>query len=192
MITWLVIIFCYLLGSIPTAYVAGRIVKGKDIRELGDRNMGAQNAFRELSPTAGMVVGIVDVSKGVLAILIARALGLTLPATLTAGAATVIGHNWPVFVGFRGGRGESTTIGILLVMVTMPMLIAGGPAAIVLLLKKNVILASAVLFIALPLVGWWLRVPPLLIFYGIALPILVALTHLLRVRRATVRHADIN
>ena len=186
---WLVIISCYFLGSIPTAYIAGRLLKGEDIRQMGDGNVGAQNAFLQISPWAGVVVGIIDVSKGILAILIAQATGISLQATLIAGAAAVAGHNWPVFIGFRGGRGLSTTIGIMLVLMTQPMLIVAGPAALVLFLTRNVPLVSAVLFVPLPLVCWWLGVSGLLISYGIALPILVGLTHLLRLRQAVVRQA---
>ena len=187
--TWLVVITCYFLGAIPTAYIAGRLLKGKDIRLMGDGNMGAQNAFRHLGPRTGVIVGVIDVGKGVLAILLAHSAGISLAATLTAGIATVAGHNWPIFIGFRGGRGESTSIGILLTLLTQPMLIVAGPAAFVLFLKRNVTLASVFLFVPLPLVGWWLGFSGLLITYSMALPALVGFTHLLRLRQAAVRHA---
>jgi glycerol-3-phosphate acyltransferase PlsY len=180
---WLIIILGYLLGSIPTAYIAGRLRKGVDIRQVGDRNMGAANAFRELGPGTGVAVGLLDAGKGALAIFIAQSAGIPQVAILFAGAASVIGHNWPVFLGFRGGRGESTSIGVLVAVVTQPMFIVGGPALLTLILRKNVMLASAILFIPLPLVGWWLGIPGLLIVYSMALPGLVGLTHLLRTRQ---------
>ncbi|MBA7628589.1 Glycerol-3-phosphate acyltransferase [subsurface metagenome] len=111
---WLVVLTGYLLGSIPTAYIAGRLLKGRDIRQIGDGNVGAHNAFRELGPKTGVAVGIIDAGKGVLVIIIAQVAGIPQVTILLSGAAAVIGHNWPVFLGFRGGRGESTTIGILL------------------------------------------------------------------------------
>ncbi|OGO07370.1 MAG: hypothetical protein A2Y92_01270 [Chloroflexi bacterium RBG_13_57_8] len=179
---WLVIITGYLLGSIPTAYLAGRFLKGKDIRQLGDENSGAANAYRELGPVAGITVGIVDAAKGAAVILLARAANLPQAFVLISGAAAVIGHNWPVFLGFRGGRGVSTTIGILLVLVTLPMLVLALPTLLVLILKRNVTPSMAFLFIALPLVDWWFKVPGVIIAYGMALPALVGITHYLRTR----------
>jgi len=180
---WLIVLLGYSLGSIPTAYITGRLLKGRDIRQMGDGNMGAKNAFHQLGAKVGVVVGIVDASKGALAILIAQGAGVPQVVVLLTGAAAVIGHNWPVFIGFRGGRGESTTIGVLLTLITQPMLILAGPALATLLIKRNLIIASCVLFIPLPLVCWWLGVPGLLVAYGIALPCLVGFTHFLRTRR---------
>jgi len=184
---WLIVVLGYFLGSIPTAYIAGHVLKGVDIRQVGDENMGAANAFHQLGAKAGVAVGIVDAGKGTLAILIAQAANIPQAAILLTGAAVVIGHNWPIFIGFRGGRGESTTIGVLLATITQPMLILAGPALLALFIFRNVILASCVLFIPLPLVCWWLGVPGMLTAYGIALPCLVGFTHILRMRRTVMR-----
>jgi len=184
---WLIVILGYLLGSIPTGYIAGRIFKKVDIRRVGDGNMGAQNAFRQLGAWVGIAVGLIDAAKGALAIFIAQAANLPQITVLLAGAAAVIGHNWPVFLRFRGGRGEATTIGVLLTTITQPMLILAIPAILALVIWRNVILASAVLFVPLPLVCWWLGVPGVLIAYGVALPCLVGFTHFLRTRQAVTR-----
>ena len=184
---WLIIVLGYFLGSIPTAYVAGRLLKGKDIRQMGDGNAGAQNAFRQLGARVGIVVFIIDAGKGALVVLIAQAANISQVAVLLTGAAAVIGHNWPVFLGFRGGRGESTTIGVLLTLITQPMLILAGPTLATLIIKRKVILASVVLFVPLSLVSWWLAVPGMLIGYSIALPCLVGFTHFLRTRQRVVR-----
>ncbi len=180
---WLIVALGYLLGAIPTAYIAGHLLKGKDIRQMGDGNAGAANAFSQLGAKAGITVGIIDAGKGALAILIAQKAGMSQPTILITGVATIVGHNWPVFLGFRGGRGESTTIGILLTLVTQPMLIVAVPAILTLLIKRNVNLASAVLFIPLPLICWWAGVPGILISYSVGLPCLVGFTHFLRTRR---------
>jgi glycerol-3-phosphate acyltransferase PlsY len=181
---WLIVILGYLLGSIPTAHIMGRIFRKVDIRKVGDGNMGAQNAFRQLGAKTGVAVGIIDAAKGALAILIAQAVSLSQVTVLLAGAAAVIGHNWPVFLRFRGGRGEATTIGVLLTIITQPMLILATPSILTLVISRNVILASVVLFVPLPFVCWWLGVPGVLIAYGIALPCLVGFTHFLRTRWA--------
>jgi glycerol-3-phosphate acyltransferase PlsY len=187
---WLVIITGYILGSIPTAYIAGRLLRGEDIRRMGDENMGAANAFRELGGKTGITVGVIDAAKGFLAVLIAQASGISQGFVMITGAVAVIGHNWPVFIGFRGGRGESTTIGVLLFLIPKPMLVLAAPVILVLLLKRNVIIASAVLFAPLSLVSWWMGTTVPLILYSIALPCLVGFTHLIRTRPKALPQVD--
>jgi glycerol-3-phosphate acyltransferase PlsY len=186
---WLIIFISYLLGSIPTAYLLGRVASGGDIRHMGDENAGAANAYRELGPRAGIIVGIIDAAKGSTVILIARAVDMSQTLVMVAGLAAVVGHNWPVFLGFRGGRGVSTTIGILYALVTLPMLILTLPTLLILIFKRNVTPSMAFLFIVLPFVDWWLKVPLALIVYGIALPALVGITTFFRTRPRALKHA---
>ncbi len=181
--TWLIVLLGYILGSIPTAYIAGRLLRGKDIRQVGDGNMGARNAYHELGHKTGVGVFFIDVAKGALPVLIAQAASLSQVGILLTGLAAVVGHNWPIFIGFRGGRGEATAIGVLLALITQPMLILVGPVVVTLVVKKNVILASCVLFIPLPLICWWLGVPGVLVSYSVALPCLVGITHFFRMRQ---------
>ena len=189
---WLVILIGYFLGSLPTAYLAGRILKGKDIRDMGDENAGAANVYRELGAKAGVLVFIIDAVKGAAVIIIAQAANMSQVVVMLTGVAAIIGHNWPVFLGFRGGRGESTTIGILFVLAPIPMLILSIPALLILLFRKSVIIASAVLFAPLWLVGWWTGAPAPLIIYSIALPCLVGFTHFLRTRPGVYHRREIS
>lgn len=184
-LVWLVILSGYLFGSVPIAYIAGRLLGAGDIRHLGDGNVGARNAYYQLGPKPGISIFFIDVAKGMLPVLIAQAFGVSQVVVLVTGMATVIGHNWPVFLGFRGGRGESTTIGVLLTLVTQPMLLLAGPALATLLIKRNGIIASCVLFIPLPLVCWWLGISGILVGYSVALPCLVGATHYLRTRQVS-------
>jgi glycerol-3-phosphate acyltransferase PlsY len=186
---WFIVIISYLLGSFPTAYLAGRLVAGSDIRRMGDENAGAGNAYRELSPKAGIIVGVIDAVKGSAVILIAQAANLSQVAVLISGLAAVVGHNWPVFLGFRGGRGVSTTIGILFVLASIPMLIMTIPTILILIWRRNVTPSMAFLFIILPLVDWWMKVPPLIIGYGLALPALTGITTFFRTRPRALKHA---
>lgn len=178
---WLFIATAYLIGSIPTAYLAGRL-RGGDIRRLGDGNVGAANAYHVLGAKTGILVFLLDTAKGALAIFIAQRFAAPQAVVLASGAAAVAGHNWPVWLRFRGGRGESTTIGVLYSVVPLPVLICGIPALVTLLLGKNAIRASAVFFILLPFISWWLKEPAPLIIYGVGLPALVGVTHYFRVR----------
>jgi acyl phosphate:glycerol-3-phosphate acyltransferase len=179
---WLLVLLGYIIGACPTAYAIGYRLTGKDIRQLGDGNMGARNAYHELGHKIGILIFFIDAAKGYLAIFLAQLFNASPVVVMATGVAAMAGHNWPVFLGFRGGRGEATTIGILLVLIPKSMLIVAVPTIAVLLIKKNVILTSAVLFISLLLVNWWLDVPGVMVFYGIALPILVGITHFFRTR----------
>ncbi len=157
--SWLVVVLGYLIGSIPTGYLAGRMLRGKDIRQMGDGNMGAQNVFRQLGARAGMIVAVADMAKGSLTILIAWAVHAPDIYVYLAGGAAVVGHNWPVFLGFRGGRGEATTLGIMLTIMPLPTAIMLVPGLAVIALTRNVILGSVVGFVPLPLVALWLHTP---------------------------------
>lgn len=176
------IIMGYLLGSFPSAYIAGRLLRGVDIRGVGDSNMGAANAWHELGARAGIVVLIADVGKGAAAMLIATVIGVSLPALLLTGLAVVAGHNWPLFLGFRGGKGAATTFGVLLTQLPYPMLILLGVALIPFAITRNVNLAGAFLFSPAALVAWWLDASGALIAYSILLPCVVGLTHFITTR----------
>ncbi len=151
--------------------------------------MGAQNTFRQISPLNGIFVGLIDAGKGVLVVILARAAGLSQGWLFAAGIVAVLGHNWPVFLGFRGGRGEATTIGILYAIITVPALILTIPGIVILSLTRNVTLSSAIIFIAMPFICWWQRVEGAVIAYSISLLLLVAFTTFLRSRRVAARQA---
>jgi glycerol-3-phosphate acyltransferase PlsY len=130
------IIVGYLLGSLPTAYILGRWKKGLDIRQVGGGNMGALNAARELGQVAGLSVLLIDV-------LFSRALGVGPIWIYLAGSAAVIGHCWPVFLNFRGGKGASTTLGVCLALAPLPMTCALPIIVIVVLFTSNITLGIA-------------------------------------------------
>ncbi len=178
------IIMGYLLGSLPPAYIAGRLLRGADIRQLGDGNMGAANTWRELGARAGIAVVIADVGKGAAAMLIAIVMGVPLPVLLLTGLAVVAGHNWPIFLEFRGGRGAATTFGVLITQLPYPMLILLGVALIPFAITRNVTFAGAFLFSPIALVAWWFDTSGALIAYSIALPCLVGFTHFITTRHA--------
>ncbi|MFP3975482.1 MAG: glycerol-3-phosphate acyltransferase [Dehalococcoidia bacterium] len=179
----LAIIAAYIIGSFPSAYLAGRLIKGEDIHCLGDGNAGAANAYHEIGPLTGITVGLLDAAKGGAAVLVARGLGMSDHIVLLAGVAAVAGHNWPVFFRFRGGRGEATAIGVLVALVPNAVLISLGIAALPLFLSRSVMFASPFLFISLPLIAWFFGVGSVLITYSIALACLVGFTHFLTTRK---------
>lgn len=103
----------YLLGAIPTGLILGKVLKGVDLRDYGSGKTGATNALRTLGKLPAAVVVLFDFSKGILAVLVAYALAGTVAAECLAGLAAAVGHNWPVYAGFRGGRGVLVSFGVL-------------------------------------------------------------------------------
>jgi len=118
--TILGIIISYLVGSIPTAYIFGRALKGVDIRQFGSRNVGATNALRLLGKGWGITVLCLDILKGFLPVfLLTNLLGpkvnlATETFCILVGVSCICGHNWTIFLKFKGGKGVATTLGVLL------------------------------------------------------------------------------
>lgn len=147
----------YLLGSISFSYLYGKWFKGIDIREHGSGNAGATNTLRVLGKKAGILVFLLDIGKGVLAVWIGRwaAADDTGWVPVLCGLAAVIGHNWPVYFGFRGGKGIATTIGALASLSFLPALIAGVLAILTIAVTRYVSLGSLVFAALLPfLIGF--------------------------------------
>jgi glycerol-3-phosphate acyltransferase PlsY len=116
MTIWIVLIICsYLVGSIPSSYLVARS-RGIDLRKHGSQQVGGGNLWRTTSRKLGLIVGIFDFFKGMLMILIAWRLGLDAGQQLAVGLAVVVGHNWPVFLRFHGGRGIATSLGIIIIL----------------------------------------------------------------------------
>jgi len=181
MVAVMMVLFGYLLGSIPSAYIVGRVLRGIDIREVGDGNVGAANAYREMGPAVGVAVLIADVCKGMAAILVAQAF-VSQPMVLVVGFAAVAGHIWPIFIRLRGGRGEATTIGVLSTLLPQAMLMLLAACAVPFLVTRNTMLAGAILLSPLWLVALLLGVSWPLVGFSIGLPCLVGLAHFLTTR----------
>jgi glycerol-3-phosphate acyltransferase PlsY len=111
----ILLIVAYVFGSIPMSYLVGRL-RGMDMRKQGTGQVGAGNLWRTASRKLGFIVGVFDFLKGVIMVLIARRVGLDPGMQLSVGLAVVIGHNWPVFLKFHGGRGIATCLGIIIIM----------------------------------------------------------------------------
>ncbi len=103
----------YLLGSVPAAYLAALWSRGIDIRLVGTHNVGSSNVLRTTSKWLAIPVFLFDIGKGALMVWIARLVGLGVGMQVAAGIAAVIGHNWPLFLGFKGGRGIATSLGVI-------------------------------------------------------------------------------
>lgn len=145
-VLWLLII-SYLLGSIPTALIVGKLGFGVDIRTVGSGNLGGTNTFRSLGFTAGLIVTVIDVLKGTAAAALPYTMNVDLHPML-AGLPAVIGHCFPIFAGFRGGKAVATSAGVLLLVSPFCFAVAAVGFFSTLYLSKYVSLASimAVIF----------------------------------------------
>jgi glycerol-3-phosphate acyltransferase PlsY len=185
------IVIGYLLGSIPFAYIAGRLIKGVDIRKVGGGNMGALNTIREIGLAAGFTVLFLDMAKGTLAVFVAQWLGLSLPAyypwVFVVGLAAVAGHNWPVWLKFKGGQGLATTLGVLLALAPIPFAISFAIIVLVVLITSNMRLAAGIGLAFLPLIIWLFGGELSLIIYSIVFPLFCALKNIPRLRADIAR-----
>ena len=145
----------YLLGSIPSGYLAGRWCKGIDLRELGSGSTGATNVLRQVGKGPALVVFVIDVAKGAIAVLLAGSLteGAALSDWLQvlAGLAALAGHIWPVWLGFKGGKAVATGLGMFLGLAWPVGLACFGIFLTTLSLFRIVSLSSVVAAISLPL-----------------------------------------
>ncbi len=181
------IIIGYLLGSIPTAYIVSRIRKGIDIRNIGSRNMGGANVMREIGAREGVLVGLIDIAKGAGAILIAQALNISELWVFGAGFAALVGHNFPVFARFRGGRGSATIIGIFLVLAPEAMLITLVVVAIPFFTTRKFGAAILIGFALLPLFIWLLEGWLALVRYALVIDVFMLIRNLSGIKQIVAK-----
>jgi glycerol-3-phosphate acyltransferase PlsY len=136
-LTILAVGVAYLLGSIPSAYLIGRWLKGLDLREAGDGRLGAALTRRRVGLFGSIIVAAIDFGKGVAAVMLAKALGLPIGVVVFVGLVAVVGHNWSLFLRFKGGKGAMTTYGVLFTLILWPFLTAMAVAGVVLVLTNN-------------------------------------------------------
>ncbi|UCB42913.1 MAG: glycerol-3-phosphate acyltransferase [Dehalococcoidales bacterium] len=178
----LAIIIAYLLGSIPSAYLIGRLRKGTDIREMGTRNMGAMNVVYTVGFWWGFLVLVIDVGKGAAAVGIAIGLGVGEVAQFVAGATAVLGHAFPVFLRFRGGRGGATCIGVLCVLMPWGLPIAFGIFCVILLITRFPTLSYSVSLITFPFIGWLIYERWELVVYSVGLLLIPLVRYIPRIK----------
>ena len=177
-----VVILGFLLGSFPTAYIVGRWRQGIDIRGVGSNNPGATNIGREVGVAAGIFVLAVDAVKGAIAIIVGQQLGVPTTALYFASLAAVIGHNFSPFLGFKGGKGAATVLGISMLMLWQITAISGAIGLLVLAATRHAVWAMAAVFVALNALTIATGQPIGQIVLCIVLSLLVAGTHFGRQR----------
>jgi acyl phosphate:glycerol-3-phosphate acyltransferase len=190
------IIISYLVGSIPTAYLAGKILKGIDIRKFGSGNIGATNALRVLGKKTGATVLLIDVLKGVIPVIflgkyvLSQGISLSQELVYIAIAAScVIGHIWTIFLGFKGGKGVATSLGVLigislkLQAVAISLGIMLFIWLVIFIIFRMVSLASVIAALAFPICVIILKQPLSLFIFALILSLLVVWRHRANIKR---------
>lgn len=191
----LALVTAYLVGSIPTAYIVGKLYRGIDIRQYGSGNIGATNVFRVLGKTAGIMVLLMDIAKGTIATtLIPQLFGLNqIMCYVLLGLAAVSGHNWTIFLNFKGGKGMATSLGVLIgLTITIAAIrpVLGLSVLVwlsVFLLTGYVSLASIISAVVLPIFMVLLTASFELMALGIVFCIFIVLRHRPNIKRLLAR-----
>jgi len=153
MIRILVFPASFLLGAVPFGYIAGRMVLGRDIRELGSGNLGASNVFRQVGPAWGLAVLLLDAAKGLASVFMAKAAfpGGQDILLLSAGLLSILGHSFTPYLAFRGGKGVATSAGVFLGLTPAALGAAMAVFALSLSLGRMISLGSLLASLALPI-----------------------------------------
>ena len=182
----LLLLGAYLLGSVPAAYLAARWSRGLDVRQHGTGQTGAGNLWRMTSWRLGLPVLLFDVSKGMAPVWAAQLIGLDIAQQVTVGLAAIIGHNWPVFLRFSGGRGIGTTAGVIVILPLVngmtPLAVATCSTVVIVITSAFIIRSSPVLVLvgvaALPLVSWGLGEPASMTLGFLAILLIIVIRRL--------------
>lgn len=187
-----ILLLAYLLGSIPTSIWIGRSFFNVDIREHGSKNAGSTNAIRILGWKAGLSVLIFDIFKGWLAVNLIHITDYYIPETgnfinfqLLLGIAAIMGHIFPVYVGFRGGKGVATLLGFVLAIDPLTTLICVGVFILVLVITKYVSLSSMIAGFSFPVLVIFVfkTTTPSLVLFSLIISVLLLFTHQKNIER---------
>jgi acyl phosphate:glycerol-3-phosphate acyltransferase len=178
----IVMIFSYLLGSIPTGYIVGALA-GVDIRKAGSGNVGATNVARVMGKKRGLLTLIADIGKGFIPVFVASRMEFSYTAVALVGLLAFLGHLYPVFLKFQGGKGVATALGALLALAPMATVILMVVFALVAVLTRLVSLSSIVAALAAPITLWSLSYSPPIIAMGVFFAVMIIARHHDNIRR---------
>jgi acyl phosphate:glycerol-3-phosphate acyltransferase len=177
----LLLLAAYILGATPTSYIAGRLVRGIDLREHGSKNLGATNVYRILGWKYAIPVALIDIAKGMIPVLLfPRLAGADAPRwlPLALGGAAVLGHMFSPYVRFKGGKGVATAAGMFLALAPLALLIAIAVWGLCLWLTGYVSLSSIFAVLSVPVTVRLLQPDNMPVFWAaIALVVLIVFAH---------------
>ena len=182
------VLAAYIIGSIPFALIMARRWGTSDLRLIGSGNLGAANVWRATGATAGVLVALLDILKGAAGVVVAQRLNSDAAAPAVAGVAAVVGHIYPVWLGFRGGKGVATSCGVFAVLTPLAVLAALGVFALSVWITKYISAGSVMASLALPPLAYAIGSPGSVVAAAAVVAALVLFRHrsnLTRVRAGT-------
>ena len=185
-----IVIGAYLIGSVPFAWLLARRWGAADLRQVGSGNLGAANGLRASGIKAGVLVAVLDIGKGVLSVALAERFGGNAAGPAAAGVAAIVGHIYPVWLRFRGGKGVATACGVFSMLTPLAVPPALGIFLISVWITKYISLGSVLASIALPPIAYALGSPAPAVIAAFAASIIIVFRHrtnVLRLRMGTER-----
>ncbi len=183
----IVLLFSYLLGSIPNGYIFGKQFAGKDIRNYGSGNVGATNVARVAGYKIGLIVAILDITKGFLSVYIAKSLLLpeySMVFIFIAAILAISGHDWSIFLSFQGGKGVATSVGVILSLFPLSFIVLFIVWVVMIFLTKMVSVGSILGAISLPIsILFIYSSKSSYIIFGIIIAALVIFSHRSNIKR---------
>lgn len=177
------ILLSYLIGSISFSYLTAHVLKGVDIREHGSGNAGATNTLRVVGKGPAILVFFLDVIKGMAAVGVGYLLGGDPITLMSSGIAAIIGHNWPIFLRFRGGKGIATTVGVTLLLMFKGFWIIAIITVLIIFFTRYVSLGSLVFASGVPIIALVMEYPISFFWLGLIITFLAFLRHIDNIRR---------
>jgi len=179
----LLVLGAYVLGSVPTGLWLVRWVRGVDVREHGSGNIGTANVYRVAGPWLGSVVLVADVAKGAVPVLVCRGLDLAPGWAVAAGVASIAGHNWSVFLGFRGGKGIATSFGVLAALSPKAAAVAAALWVTAVAVTRYASVGSVLAMLSVPVSMLLWKEPAAHLAFGVAAAVLGLVRHRSNLRR---------
>jgi len=180
--TFFLVLLGYLLGSIPTGVIIG-VLAGIDVRSAGSGNIGATNVARLAGWRRGILTLLGDTAKGMLPVGLGMALGFPLSAIALTGFAAFVGHLFPVYLKFKGGKGVATALGVLLLLAPLATVYLGVIFFLVVWISRRVSLGSMLSALLAPVMAYFLDYAPAVVWLSLALAVLIVIRHRENIQR---------
>ena len=171
------LIFSYLLGSIPNGLIFGKLIWNKDLRQFGSKNIGATNAWRVIGAKAGILIFLLDFLKGALSVWLAKNFIGDELIMVGAGLLAILGHTFSIFLKLRGGKGVATGLGVIALMMPEVTATVFATWTIIFLLTRYVSLASIIAAALTPILAFWFDESTAFIIFGVAAAIFIIVRH---------------
>ena len=179
----LMVLAAYLVGSIPCGLIFGKLIWKKDLRRLGSRNIGATNAWRVIGKKAGIFIFVLDFIKGQIGAMLGACLLGTPGAMVLGGFFAIIGHIFPIFAGFRGGKGVATGLGVIAALMPKITLIVVVLWLAIVLATRYVSIASISAALLAPILAAAFKEPGIYFAFALAAAVIIVFSHRENLRR---------